>query len=337
MTGWRSARSRWAHTPWSARAASCSRARGWASGPRWRRVRRSPVRCPPVSGGRARPRSSSARPSATGPRSGRTRGTYWRVMYGLTGFALTSLPVLAAGAALLVASLFVAPGDGLGEALRGAALALVAGHARLRARVRGGAAGRRTAAEPRSARGDASDAQQDRLAGLDRHAAHGPLTGDPLPAVRGAGHAGVAAAAGDADRQGRRGVDRPRAAQPDHGRRGRVPGRRHADRAVRARRRLDADRACGDRAAGVPRQLGDDRAGAQRAGRRAGGRVVGDAEEGEEGQLLPGAAAGEAAAEHGRAATRAGPTSRPRGCCGRVPWWSCAGSCRCSARRGWPC
>ncbi|SHI30676.1 Pls/PosA family non-ribosomal peptide synthetase [Streptomyces sp. 3214.6] len=59
------------------------------------------------------------------PKERPARGTYWRVMYGLTGFALTSLPVLAAGAALLVTGVFVAPGDGLGEALRGAALALV--------------------------------------------------------------------------------------------------------------------------------------------------------------------------------------------------------------------
>ncbi|MFD3584482.1 Pls/PosA family non-ribosomal peptide synthetase [Streptomyces sp. NPDC058683] len=53
------------------------------------------------------------------------RGTYWRVMYGLTGVALSALPVLAGAVALLVAGRFVAPGDGLAEALRGAAVALV--------------------------------------------------------------------------------------------------------------------------------------------------------------------------------------------------------------------
>ncbi|MER5526710.1 Pls/PosA family non-ribosomal peptide synthetase [Streptomyces sp. NPDC002677] len=53
------------------------------------------------------------------------RGTYWRVMYGLTGVGLSALPVLAGAAALLVAGRFVAPGDGLAEALRGAAVALV--------------------------------------------------------------------------------------------------------------------------------------------------------------------------------------------------------------------
>ncbi|MFJ3774914.1 Pls/PosA family non-ribosomal peptide synthetase [Streptomyces sp. NPDC090075] len=53
------------------------------------------------------------------------RGTYWRVMYGLTGLGLSALPVLAGAAALLVAGRFVAPGDGLAEALRGAAVALV--------------------------------------------------------------------------------------------------------------------------------------------------------------------------------------------------------------------
>ncbi|MFF4313678.1 Pls/PosA family non-ribosomal peptide synthetase [Streptomyces sp. 900105755] len=53
------------------------------------------------------------------------RGTYWRVMYGLTGLGLSALPVLSGAAAVLVAGRFVAPGDGLAEALRGAAVALV--------------------------------------------------------------------------------------------------------------------------------------------------------------------------------------------------------------------
>ncbi|MFF4660351.1 Pls/PosA family non-ribosomal peptide synthetase [Streptomyces sp. NPDC001381] len=53
------------------------------------------------------------------------RGRYWQVMYGLTGLALNLLPVAAAGAALLVAGVFVTPGPGLGGALRGAAAALV--------------------------------------------------------------------------------------------------------------------------------------------------------------------------------------------------------------------
>ncbi|MEU2421582.1 Pls/PosA family non-ribosomal peptide synthetase [Streptomyces sp. NPDC007851] len=59
------------------------------------------------------------------PKQRPQRGTYWRVMYGLTGLGLSALPVLSGAAALLVAGRFVAPGDGLGEALRGAALALV--------------------------------------------------------------------------------------------------------------------------------------------------------------------------------------------------------------------
>ena len=42
------------------------------------------------------------------------------------------------------------------------------------------------------------DAQPDRLAGVDGHAADGPLPRDAVPAVRRADHAGVAAAAGDA-------------------------------------------------------------------------------------------------------------------------------------------
>ncbi|MEU9333639.1 Pls/PosA family non-ribosomal peptide synthetase [Streptomyces sp. NPDC048290] len=53
------------------------------------------------------------------------RGASWRVMYGVTGVALSLLPVLAGLAALLVARVFVAPGTGLGAALAGAAQALV--------------------------------------------------------------------------------------------------------------------------------------------------------------------------------------------------------------------
>ncbi|MEU0246273.1 Pls/PosA family non-ribosomal peptide synthetase [Streptomyces sp. NPDC006235] len=53
------------------------------------------------------------------------KGVFWRAMYGVSGFGLSALPLLAGLAALLTAGLFVAPGAGLGEALRGAALALV--------------------------------------------------------------------------------------------------------------------------------------------------------------------------------------------------------------------
>ncbi len=53
------------------------------------------------------------------------RGAFWRVMYGVTGFGLTALPVISAAAALLVAGLFIGPDAGLGAALRGAVLALV--------------------------------------------------------------------------------------------------------------------------------------------------------------------------------------------------------------------
>ncbi|MFJ8052622.1 Pls/PosA family non-ribosomal peptide synthetase [Streptomyces luteogriseus] len=49
------------------------------------------------------------------------RGTYWSAMYALTGLALTTLPVLAGLAALLVARAFVTPGS----VLTGAALAVV--------------------------------------------------------------------------------------------------------------------------------------------------------------------------------------------------------------------
>ncbi|WP_333775619.1 Pls/PosA family non-ribosomal peptide synthetase [Streptomyces sp. IBSBF 3136] len=53
------------------------------------------------------------------------RGRRWRVMYGVSGLALGALPLLAGVPALLVVGLFVAPGDGLAEALGHAALGLV--------------------------------------------------------------------------------------------------------------------------------------------------------------------------------------------------------------------
>jgi non-ribosomal peptide synthetase-like protein len=59
------------------------------------------------------------------PKERPQRGTHWRVMYGITGLALSSLPLLAGVAALLVAQLFVTPGSSLTRALRGAALGLV--------------------------------------------------------------------------------------------------------------------------------------------------------------------------------------------------------------------
>lgn len=55
------------------------------------------------------------------PKERPVRGTYWRVMYGLTGLALSGLPVLAGGAAFLVARPFLASD----APLQGAALALV--------------------------------------------------------------------------------------------------------------------------------------------------------------------------------------------------------------------
>ncbi|KAB1150565.1 amino acid adenylation domain-containing protein [Streptomyces luteolifulvus] len=59
------------------------------------------------------------------PKERPRRGTYWRVMYGLTGIALAALPVLSGLAALAVALEFVPAGGSLGEAVRGAAVALV--------------------------------------------------------------------------------------------------------------------------------------------------------------------------------------------------------------------
>ncbi|KAA0931367.1 Pls/PosA family non-ribosomal peptide synthetase [Streptomyces apricus] len=59
------------------------------------------------------------------PKERPRKGTYWRAMYGATGFALSVLPLVAGLAALLVAGVFVAPDAGLADALRGAAVALV--------------------------------------------------------------------------------------------------------------------------------------------------------------------------------------------------------------------
>ncbi|MDQ1039756.1 non-ribosomal peptide synthetase-like protein [Streptomyces sp. V3I8] len=59
------------------------------------------------------------------PKERPRKGTYWRVMYGAAGFALTMLPVVSGLAALLVVGVFVPPDAGLADALQGAAVALV--------------------------------------------------------------------------------------------------------------------------------------------------------------------------------------------------------------------
>ncbi|MDG5804947.1 amino acid adenylation domain-containing protein [Streptomyces ossamyceticus] len=59
------------------------------------------------------------------PKERPRRGLFWRAAYGATGVGLTALPLLAGVAALAVLALFVAPGAGLGSAVRGAAVGLV--------------------------------------------------------------------------------------------------------------------------------------------------------------------------------------------------------------------
>ncbi|MFD9126550.1 Pls/PosA family non-ribosomal peptide synthetase [Kitasatospora sp. NPDC059571] len=59
------------------------------------------------------------------PKQRPARTPQWAAVYGLTGFGLGLLPVLALVPALLTAGLFVHPGDGLGAALRGALAAVV--------------------------------------------------------------------------------------------------------------------------------------------------------------------------------------------------------------------
>ncbi|MFZ3496003.1 Pls/PosA family non-ribosomal peptide synthetase [Streptomyces sp. 5.8] len=61
------------------------------------------------------------------PKERPPRGLPWRAAYGAAGFCLTSLPVLAALPALLVAGRFVPADAGLGRALAGALLAVVPG------------------------------------------------------------------------------------------------------------------------------------------------------------------------------------------------------------------
>ncbi|MFF3110375.1 Pls/PosA family non-ribosomal peptide synthetase [Kitasatospora sp. NPDC057904] len=59
------------------------------------------------------------------PKERPLRRARWSAMYGVSGTALSLLPVLPAAAALALLSLFVRPGDDLGAAVRGALLGLV--------------------------------------------------------------------------------------------------------------------------------------------------------------------------------------------------------------------
>jgi hypothetical protein len=99
---------------------------------------------------------------------------------------------------------------------------------------------RRAAAGHRRARGHVPGPEPDRLAGLGHRAAARQRPHPPVPALRQPGHARLAAATRRPGGQGRRGVDRAAPAQDDHRRRPRLPRRRHHDRRLRARWRLDA-------------------------------------------------------------------------------------------------
>ncbi|WP_225822112.1 Pls/PosA family non-ribosomal peptide synthetase [Streptomyces naphthomycinicus] len=59
------------------------------------------------------------------PKERPRRSRRWQLVYGVTGVVLSAMPVSAGLAALVVARVFVAPGTGLAEALRGVACALV--------------------------------------------------------------------------------------------------------------------------------------------------------------------------------------------------------------------
>ena len=136
-----------------------------------------------------------------------------------------------------------------------------------------------------------------------------------------------------------------------------LPGRRHAARRLRARRRLAAGRAGQDRQARLRRQLRHGRARSQGAQAGAGRRAVGRpaAQEGQDRHLVARQPAGAAAPAGRRRATTAAPTTRPRGCgsprglvellpaaaadrrgrSGSASWW-CSRSLADRAGRGWP-
>ena len=246
-TGWRSARSRSARSAVvGTRSIALPRRPGRQAGRGGARFGGRPGRSRPVSAGRARPRSSSARPSATGPRSRPRRGP---VLAGrctaLTGFALTALPVLA-GAARAARGWACSSRRTPGSARPCAAPLLAAGAG---ARSPSGwrtrccswspygcsASGCATGTHPTHSRIGWQAWTVTQLMDRSRETLFPLYAGLVTPVwLR---------LLGMRIGRGRGGVHRARAAQPDHGRRGRVPGRRHADRAVRARRRLAADRA----------------------------------------------------------------------------------------------
>ncbi|EWM19508.1 LOW QUALITY PROTEIN: non-ribosomal peptide synthetase, partial [Kutzneria sp. 744] len=183
--------------------------------------------------------------------------------------------------------------------------------------VRAAGAGRRPPVLDRPARRLPPGVRAGRLAGVDHRAAdeHGPHHAVPL--VRQPVHAGVAAGAGHEGGPPGRGVHSAGAAVHDHGRRRRVPGRRHHGRQLRAGRRLAAHRRSPHRQAGLPGQLRHDRAGPGGAEARLGRRALVHAEGRQGRQLIPGHAADQAAA--GRRGQRPEPHLRPADQAGRGP------------------
>ncbi len=157
-------------------------------------------------------------------------------------------------------------------------------------------AGFRAPAGHRHARGLLPRAQPRRVGGVDDRAPDEQRAHGTVPAVRLAVHAGVAAPAGHEGRPPRRGVHGGRAAEDDPSGRRRVPGRRHDGRDLRARRRLPAHRHRSRGQAGVPGQLGHDRAGPQRPQGRARRCAVRGSEARQGRFVVPGHASDEAAA-----------------------------------------
>ena len=267
------------------------------------------------------------------------RSRRWVAAYAATSVGIASLPFLAGLVGLLVLTPALAGSESLGDAAVGALRwlppAVLAGGLtphRPRAGV-GPPAGTRAGGRP------PPGAQPPGPPGVGNLARAGRGEDLAVPALRQRVDAGLAAPAGRRHRSRRRGLDRADDPQADLRQRPGVPGRRHADRVLRARRRLAARGAGEDRQARVRRQLRDGRSGAQGAQAGPGGGAVGcaAAQGGQGGRLVAGQPAGGAQARQ-RSGRRqphlpAGPaaarwpeaSSRPAGscrCCSPPPWHS---------------
>ena len=340
-TGWTATSCTWARSgcgpgPGSAPAACSCPGPTWARTPRWPRAPRSSARSPPGSTGRGHPPGGSPA-TARGPWAERpTSSRLWVAAYGAGG----ARPGRAAAARRAGGS-----GGGPGRAPApptatttsspwppGSRSATVVGLVVLAAlvwvvvRI----AGLAIAPGVHPVRGGRALAVWITIRVLDEARTWlFPLYSSQLTPA-------LAAEPGRPDRPRRRGVDGADDPLADPGERRGVPGRRHPDRRLRARRRTAARRAGQDRQAGLRRQLRDGRPGPPGPEGVAGRRALGGAR----GARAPGRASRGWAARRRRCGERplprtsSGPTGRPCGSRWRAAWSSCAGSCRwCSPSR----